>query len=177
MFYKYKNVIVLFTQIYFILSSLSCVSKHNFLPLPGDLLFQNSDCGPFCEAIEKITEGYGNADFSHIGIVAKDTIETLVVIEAIQSGVTITPLDTFLNRSLGQDKKPKVVVGRLRKKYNTLIPEALKEAFALVGKPYDKVFSMENDGYYCSELIQEVFPARQLLKLCTNTAIQKVGIR
>lgn len=149
--------IVLLIEISLTLLVLSCLPEYNFVPLPGDLLFQDLDCGSFCEAIEKVTEGYNGANFSHVGIVAKDTTETLAVIEAIQSGVTITPLDTFLNRSLDQDKKPKVVVGRLRKKYSNLISEALKEALALVGQPYDRAFDIENDKYYCSELIYEVF--------------------
>ena len=32
----------------------------------GDLLFQDLDCGPFCDAIEKVTEGYRGAQLSHV---------------------------------------------------------------------------------------------------------------
>jgi Permuted papain-like amidase enzyme, YaeF/YiiX, C92 family len=124
---------------------------------PGDLLFQDQDCGPLCDAIEKVTTGYQGADFSHVGIAAKDDSGRLVVIEAVSSGVQITPLQTFLARSLDETGRPKVAVGRLKAPYRHLIPSAIKEAFSLRGRPYDKLFAFDNGAYYCSELIYEVF--------------------
>ena len=129
----------------------------NFAPHPGDLLFQDLDCGPLCDAIEKVTIGFRGANFSHVGAVAKDNSGNFVVIEAISSGVEVTPLQTFLDRSFDDRQQPKVVVGRLKEPYRRLIPSALKEALALIGKPYDKVFAIDNEAYYCSELIYEIF--------------------
>ncbi|MFH1715715.1 MAG: YiiX/YebB-like N1pC/P60 family cysteine hydrolase [Planctomycetota bacterium] len=123
----------------------------------GDLLFQDSDCGPLCDAIEQVTTGCQGARFSHIGIVTKDDTGTLAVIEAVSSGVEITPLQAFLGRSFDGQHRPKVVVGRLKEPYRRLIPSALEEALALKGKPYDKVFAIGNESYYCSELIYEIF--------------------
>lgn len=128
-----------------------------FVLREGDLLFQDLDCGPLCDAIEKVTTGYHGADFSHVGIVAKDANSDFVVIEAVLDGVEATPLQTFLDRSFDAKGQPKVVVGRLKKPYRYLIPSALKEAVALKGKPYDKPFVINNDAYYCSELIYEIF--------------------
>jgi hypothetical protein len=124
---------------------------------PGDLLFQDLDCGPLCDAIEKVTSGYQGASFSHVGLAAKDDNGNVVVIEAVSSGVEITPLQTFLGRSLDEAGRPKVAVGRLKAPYRYLIPSAIREAFALKGKPYDKVFAFDNGAYYCSELVYEVF--------------------
>jgi len=123
----------------------------------GDLLFQDIDCGPFCDAIEKVTQGYNGADFSHIGIIAKDSIKNFIVIEAQPTGVDTTHLEVFLRNSIDLDGQPKVVVGRLKQKYRNLIPSAIEKAFSLIGKPYDKVFDINNDAYYCSELIYEIF--------------------
>jgi hypothetical protein len=131
--------------------------NRNFALQPGDLLFQDSDLGPLCDAIEKVTTGFQGANFSHIGIVAKDDSGNLVVIEAVSNGVVNTPLQTFLGRSFDARGRPKVVVGRLKMPYRHLIPSALKEALTLKGKPYDKVFAIDNEAYYCSELIYEVF--------------------
>lgn len=130
---------------------------NNFVLQPGDLLFQDLDCGPFCDAIEKVTTGYHGANFSHVGIVARDNNSNFVVIESLPNGVLATPLKAFFNRSLDANHQPKVVVGRLKKKYRNLIPSALNEVFALKGKPYDEVFAINNDAYYCSELIYEIF--------------------
>jgi hypothetical protein len=131
--------------------------SQGFVFQPGDLLFQDLDCGPLCDAIEKVTTGYHGANFSHVGIAAKNDGGDFVVIEAVPSGVEITPLQDFLNRSFDAQHQPKVVVGRLKKHYRRLIPSALNEALALKGKPYDKVFAIDNDAYYCSELVYEAF--------------------
>jgi len=131
--------------------------QRSFALQPGDLLFQDLDNGPLCDAIERVTTGYQGMNFSHVGIVAKDDSDSIVVIEAVSNGVQITPLNTFLGRSLDPDRRPKVMVGRLKQPYRHLIPSALKEALALKAKPYDKVFSIDNDAYYCSELIYEIF--------------------
>ncbi len=79
------------------------------------------------------------------------------MIEAISSGVTVTPLQAFLERSHDTNGLPKVFVARLKRPYRHLIPLALKEALALKGKSYDKQFAVDNDAYYCSELIYEIF--------------------
>jgi hypothetical protein len=131
--------------------------NRNFALQPGDLLFQDSDLGPLCDAIEKVTTGFQGANFSHVGIVAKDNSGNFVVIEAVSNGVVSTPLQTFLSRSFDAKGQPKVVVGRVKEPYRHLIPRALKEGLALKGKPYDKVFAIDNGAYYCSELIYEIF--------------------
>ncbi len=123
----------------------------------GDLLFQDLDCGALCDAIEKVTTGFEEMNLSHVGIAAKDANSNFVVIEAVSRGVTATPLETFLNRSFDASHRPKTVVGRLKRPYACLVPPAIKEAIALQGKPYDKVFEINNDAYYCSELIYEIF--------------------
>ena len=125
--------------------------------LSGDLLFQDSDCGPFCESIEKVTFGYKGAKFSHVGMVVQTNDGNINVIEAITSGVTLTPLDTFLNRAHDEEGNYKVMVGRMNSKMDTLLPAALDFALQAEGKAYDEVFNMTNDKYYCSELIYDAF--------------------
>lgn len=133
------------------------ITSKNFKLKQGDLLFQDLDCGPLCNAIEKVTQGYKNANFSHVGLVAKNNENGLCVIEAISKGVSLTPIDTFLNRSFDSNKRPKVVVGRLKPKYEKTINIAIKKAMKLKGKPYDNIFIIDDSTYYCSELIYEIF--------------------
>ena len=123
----------------------------------GDLLFQDLDCGDMCEAIESVTTGYKNSDFSHVGIVKIQPNGEVLVLEAIGPDVHYTPLEKFLNRQLDAEKKPKVAVGRLKKPYQNLVPTALASGEKLLHKPYDDVFAMNNDAYYCSELVYEIF--------------------
>ncbi len=129
----------------------------SFSPEPGDLFFQDLDAGPLCDAIEKVTRGCRGAKFSHVGVVARSADGGVIVIEAVPEGVQETALAEFLARSRDATGGPKVVVGRLRPPHLDLIPGALEAGRALLGRPYDGVFAIDNDRYYCSELVYEVF--------------------
>jgi hypothetical protein len=122
----------------------------------GDILFQDSDCGPFCEAIEKVTTGYKGARLSHVGMLIKINGEWKVI-EAISKGVVLTPLDSFLIRAYDDAGNPKVLVGRLQDEFKPLISDAKVYMLSLVGHEYDDVFDINNDRYYCSELLYEGF--------------------
>lgn len=154
-----KWILLLFSVVFALFGCNQNISEGNntFALQPGDLLFHDIDCGPLCDAIERVTIGYKGANFSHIGIVTKNDSGGFSVIEAVSKGVVITPLRTFLGRSFDTRHQPKVVVGRVKESYRHLIPSALKEGLALKGKPYDKKFAIDNEAYYCSELIYEIF--------------------
>lgn len=134
----------------------SCQKEERFSWKEGDILFQDGDCGDFCDAIRKVTQGYQGMDFSHNGLLIKEGNDWMVL-EAVSRGVVLTPLEDFLNRHLDQSGRPKVMVGRLKHKYRHLIPEAIRRGKKHLGKPYDVVFDFNNDAFYCSELIHFAF--------------------
>lgn len=136
---------------------LNCSPATEFQLKEGDILFQDSDCGPFCDAIEAVTQGIDHYNFSHVGLVMKDSNNQLKVMEAISKGVVLTPLDSFLQRSFDTENRPKVIVGRLNKQYTPLIPEAIVFIHSKMDAQYDAVFDINNDKYYCSELIHLAF--------------------
>jgi uncharacterized protein YycO len=129
----------------------------NFELQAGDFLFQDGDCGSFCEAIEKVTFGIDGARLSHVGMVVPFGSNALAVIEAVEKGVKITPTGEFFNRSMDGTKASKVLVGRLKKEKQSLIPQAVLFAQSKVGSAYDSGFNILNDSYYCSELIYAAF--------------------
>jgi uncharacterized protein YycO len=120
----------------------------------GDILFQKLACGELCDAINKVTDGYQGNDFAHCAMVIKLN-DTLKVIEAIGNSVQINSLDAFFSRNTDSI----YWAGRLKNNYQTLIADAQKYALSLHGKPYDDVFLMDNDSYYCSEIIYEAYKA------------------
>lgn len=128
-----------------------------FTPQPGDLLFQDIDCGPLCDAIETVTQGIDGAHFSHVGIVSRTDGPEPLVIEAVSAGVIETPLSEFLARSKDATGNPKVLVGRLDAAHRPLIPEALRVASSFLNVPYDDVYAIDNSSLYCSELMYEAF--------------------
>ncbi|CDF78383.1 conserved hypothetical protein (DUF830) [Formosa agariphila KMM 3901] len=137
----------------------NCDSTPEFELLEGDFLFQDVDCGPFCEAIEAVTEGVDHYNFSHVGLVMKNEAGELQVMEAVSEGVILTPLKSFLKRSLNKDHNPKVAVGRLKHEFNHLTPDAITFIKSKMDAKYDAVFDFENDSYYCSELIYFAYKA------------------
>lgn len=117
----------------------------------GDILFQDLDCGPMCDAIEAVTQGYEGLDFSHMGMVYLRN-DSILIIESIGKGVILTPIDQFLKRTKHQH-----LVARLKPKYTGLIPQALGYSLLCIGMPYDDDFLYDNGKYYCSELIYDAF--------------------
>ena len=156
----------------------SCNSSYNnnFQLQIGDILFQDLDSSPICDAIEIVTPGYNNYNFSHIGIIVElgdpNCInpnyiyeDNIRVLEAIPNKVTTTRLDSFLNRSIDSNKKPKVIVGRLKKRYQYSILDAVKFLKNKIGTEYDDYFIKDNNKYYCSELIYEAFEKDSVFRL------------
>ena len=126
----------------------------------GDLLFQKGISSELNEAITETTFIENGICYTHVGIVSVEN-DTVFVIEATPPEVRKTLLDTFLQRSTFFDGKPVVAVGRLKQEYNETIPQAITIAIHLLGKPYDFVYSPNNDAYYCSELVMLSFLNRQ----------------
>jgi uncharacterized protein YycO len=117
----------------------------------GDLIFQDLDCGPLCDAIEQVTTGYRGHTFSHIGLVVVRPDSTYVI-EAIGDAVQQTPLEKFCTRT-----HQKMYVGRVKKQGQRLIPQAVAFALQQVQVPYDQAFLYNNGKYYCAELIYDAF--------------------
>ena len=77
---------ILLLPILIVMSSYS----NSFHLKEGDILFQDLDSSPLCEAIETVTPGFKNASLSHIGMIVSHNNE-LKVIEAL-------PLKLFLQK-------------------------------------------------------------------------------
>lgn len=153
------------------LTSFSPQDDTDFKLQNGDLIFQESCKGDMGDAIKDVTAGIAGYNFTHVGIVSIDsTTREIYVIEATHPKVCITPLDKYLHPK-GDKCAPKSVVGRLKGEYQALIPQALDEAKKLMGKDYDDAFDLENDQYYCSELIYDI-----LLKANNGTTVFPLNV-
>jgi len=135
----------------------SCDHTHHKEGLQaGDILFQNLNCGELCDAIEAVTKGIDGKDFSHCAFVVNIN-DTLKVIEAIGDKVEVNSLQYFFARSGDTSKIENITVGRVKHQYENLITKATINAKQLLGQPYDDEFLLDNEKWYCSELIYEVF--------------------
>lgn len=161
MLLKHRSLFVIINAmknfIYTVLLSLPLLSFAQALDTKqlrdGDLLFHDMDCGPLCDAIEAVTEGYKGNDFSHMGLIYHRN-DTIFVIEAAGEAVRLTPLEKFS----AYTAKP-MYVGRLKKQHRDLIPQAVSFSLKQLGVPYDDEYVYDNGSYYCSELIYDAFKA------------------
>jgi len=147
-----KHLFPIAMGVFFIFYVSLMLRQPSFTFQEGDIFFQDLDCGPPCDAIEAVTQGYMGSNLSHCAIITEvgANLKTTKLAEAIGETVTETTLEEFLNRS------NKVLVGRLKKDHAELIPIALKHIEDnLLGKPYDYIFDITDDTYYCSEIIYE----------------------
>ncbi|MCX7696733.1 MAG: YiiX/YebB-like N1pC/P60 family cysteine hydrolase [Bacteroidales bacterium] len=118
----------------------------------GDLLFQYIDCGALCDAINRVTPSFQGRHFNHVGIVVK-TDSGYKILEAVSKGVCLTPLEDFIERS----GKENILRGRVPRKYRHHVSNFLH----YLKKPYDTIFLLNNEAYYCSELAYELFRDRK----------------
>lgn len=122
----------------------------------GDLLFQDLNCGDLCNAIEAVTKGIDGKNFSHCAIVVQ-VDDNLQVVEAIGSKVQLSSLQHFFARSGDTNYIKNITIARIASKYQHLLKKATNVAITKIGKPYDDEFVMNDDKYYCSELLYEAF--------------------
>ena len=163
----------------FLLVQISCVNRsaqEEFQLQKGDFLFQDLDSSPLCDAIELVTPGYKGANLSHIGMVVElgdpycinpdyNYNDHVKILEALPNKVRITSIDSFLNRSFDDDNNPKVIVGRLKTQHSHTIHNAISFSRKKIGMNYDNLFILNNDQYYCSELIYDAFLKDSIFQL------------
>jgi hypothetical protein len=116
----------------------------SYAPREGDVIFQSLPRGALVNAIEGAT----HSPWSHCGIVARDQRGQWIVYEAL-NGVEATPLRSFLMRSRGD----RYAIYRWREALQAKVPAMLDEVRAMVGRPYDIRYRMDDEKIYCSELI------------------------
>lgn len=140
-----------------IIFNISCKQKlvENNLK-EGDLLFQDLNCGALCDAIETVTTGVDGKSFSHCAIVIKQN-DTLKVVEAIGGQVQINSLYNFFKRSGDTALIKNITIGRAKKMSDKNLTLVASFAINQVGKPYDDEFILNNDKWYCSELVYEAY--------------------
>lgn len=113
---------------------ISCTPR----PAEGLLLFHVADSG---NAITDVTPGM----IDHVAVcTGRDS-----VIEAIGRGVTITPLDSLLQREDGYFLLARVKGADKR--------TSVANCRRYLGRPYDRLYLKDNDAIYCSELVQLSF--------------------
>lgn len=135
----------------------------------GDLLFVTAKESGLSGAINNVTQKQKNASFDHIGILKRENNGLYVLHAAPKGGSQKQQLKKFLKEQAkeGQD----VVVYRLKTEYQKSIPDAIKNAESMLGKPYNFNYILDENSYYCSDYVERAFRSYQIFKLEPMTFI------
>jgi hypothetical protein len=161
-------IYTLFFAVVLLLQYCASHSKNSQLK-NGDLLFVTAKETGLSGAINNVTQKQKEASFDHIGIVEKENNDWYVLHAAPKGGSQKQDLASFLKDQ--SDDGQKVVIYRLKPEFQKAIPEALKKAESMVGKPYNFNYILDENSYYCSDYIERAFRENKIFKLEPMTFI------
>ncbi len=128
----------------------------------GDLLFREASSENISEAIDQVTQTSGETHFSHVGMVEETDGGTMVLHASPEGGTCMIPLKEFLHP---KGDSVKVIAYRLKDEWQKTIPEAIRKAHQMLGKPYNFSYILSDTAHYCSEFIYLAFAADSVFKL------------
>jgi len=131
---------------------LCCSCKQNFNS--GDLIFVASENSDFEKSIAAVTKKkYDTITFSHVGILNVTDTGVFVVEAVPEKGVQYSKFEDFKKENKGN----KLFIGKLKKKYKKYGAAAVCRVCSHLGKAYDYAFVLNDDRYYCSELVYDAY--------------------
>jgi uncharacterized protein YycO len=135
----------------------------------GDLLFVTAKETGLSGAINNVTQKQKNASFDHIGILEKQGQSFFVLHAAPKGGSQKQSLQEFLKDQANDGQK--VVIYRIKPEFQNAIPKAIEKANAMIGKPYNFNYILDENSYYCSDFIERSFRDDRIFKLEPMTFI------
>lgn len=126
----------------------------------GDIVFQISKSKQ-SSLIKKAT----GSKWTHCGIIIEKGKEKYVL-EASKT-VRLIPLQQWIAQGDGGSIKNRRVIDRtLKIKYKQYL-----------GRPYDLAFSFDNDKWYCSELVYDIYKNQLGIELCQPRPVKDYNIK
>lgn len=126
-------------------------------------MFRGASSSNLSEAINEVTQTSKSTNYTHIGIC--DVVDGKVIVyhSDLGKGVVKESLESFV--------KPEDTISynvdlyRIKTIKPIQIDNALSNAKSLIGKPYNFTYILEDEGYYCSEYIYELFKTDSVFQL------------
>ncbi len=135
----------------------------------GDLLFVTAKDSGLSGAINNVTQKSENTSFDHIGIVQKNKGDIFVLHAAPKGGSQKQKLTEFLADQKNDEQK--VILYRLKAQFQKSIPDAIKAANSMLGKPYNFNYILDENSFYCSDFVERSFRKNHIFKLEPMTFI------
>ena len=129
----------------------------------GDLLFRGTTSDNISEAIDKVTQtSAATTHFSHVGIVEILDSGIFVLHASPVGGTCEVSINEFLHP---EGESVTVVAYRLKDQWQAGIPDAIKKAKQLLGKPYNFSYILSDTAHYCSEFVYLAYVSDSIFEM------------
>lgn len=135
----------------------------------GDLVFVTAQKENLSGAINRVTQKNETENYDHIGIIEKNKNSFFALHAAPKGGSQKEKLSKFLKNQSKDGSE--IYVYRLKSEYQNSIPDAIKKANLLLGKPYNFTYVLNDESLYCSDFIERIFSSNQIFELKPMTFI------
>ncbi|WP_225540117.1 YiiX/YebB-like N1pC/P60 family cysteine hydrolase [Empedobacter stercoris] len=129
----------------------------------GDLIFVGALTEELSGAISRATKISDQTNFDHVGLIEKTTDSIFVLHAAPMGGSQREEIHHFYNAQT--EKNNQIVIYRLKKEVQSTIPNAIVKAKAMLGKPYNWLYILNDDELYCSDFVERAFRDDQVFEL------------
>ena len=129
----------------------------------GDLIFVGAQTEELSGAIARVTKISDLTNFDHVGLIEKTKDSIFVLHAAPVGGSQREEIHHFYTTQT--EKNNKIVIYRLKDKYQFSIPKAISKAKTLLGKPYNSLYILNDDELYCSDFIERAFRDDKIFEL------------
>ncbi len=142
---------------------LSCQDREKINLQNGDLLFVGNSSGNLSKAIDEVTQTHQSTNFSHIALVERSGDSIWVLHSAPENGSERVTLDEF--KEYTNKDSSRIVVYRIKEKYNPDFENAISSAKKMLGKPYNFSYILTDTAYYCSDFVYNAFGKDSIFKM------------
>mgnify|MGYP001374530494 CR=1 FL=1 len=129
----------------------------------GDLIFVGALTEELSGAISRATKISDQTNFDHVGLIEKTTDSIFVLHAAPMGGSQREEINHFYNSQT--EKNNQIVIYRLKKEYQSTIPNAIVKAKTMLGKPYNWLYILNDDELYCSDFVERAFRDDKVFEL------------
>ncbi|MFV0231005.1 YiiX/YebB-like N1pC/P60 family cysteine hydrolase [Empedobacter falsenii] len=129
----------------------------------GDLIFVGALTEELSGAISRATKISDQTNFDHVGLIEKTTDSIFVLHAAPMGGSQREEIHHFYNAQT--EKNNQIVIYRLKKEYQSTIPNAIARAKTMLGKPYNWLYILNDDELYCSDFVERAFRDDKVFEL------------
>ncbi|MBS1549033.1 MAG: hypothetical protein JSS94_04085 [Bacteroidetes bacterium] len=159
-----KNLILLF---FISLFCTSCNTNTIWKQVKnGDLLFVEAKQNNLSGAISRVTKSeISKISFDHVLLVETKGNKKFALHASPKKGSEIVPLENIIKEYKQQGRK----LALYRTKNSSCVDNAIQKAHTLIGKPYNDLYILNEESYYCSDFIERAYRDCHLFQLKAMT--------